>query len=259
MSASSLGKSVRLKRIFSHPSNRILSVAIDHLMNYPIGMPEGLRNLPQTIDKIAEGRPSAITMNKGSALHCMVKHAGKVPFIVQQIAVRADESCFIDHAGVEEVVAMGADAIAVSIVIKGKDEARQIRHLAQVVREAEQYGLPVIPHIYPLGFEEKSGPTVSNSAEDVFYSVRIGIEMGVDLIKVPFTGDAKSFGDIVRMCPVPIVTAGGPKCNTLDEAIAMIKEVVKSGAAGSTVGRNVWGFPNIPDAIGRLKQAMFAD
>ncbi len=40
-----------------------------------------------------------------------------------------------------------------------------------------------------------------------------------------------------------VVAAGGPKADTLPAALAMIAEVVQSGARGATIGRNVWGFP----------------
>ena len=43
---------------------------------------------------------------------------------------------------------------------------------------------------------------------------------------------------------------------TLDDAVQMVSEVVQTGAAGSTIGRNVWGFRDIPLAVERLKQAM---
>lgn len=253
---SALGKKTRLNRIFSHPSGRIMSVAIDHLINYPIGLPEGLRDIQNTIDKIVEGRPSAITMNKGIAMHCMPKHAGKVPFIIQQVAVRADGSCFFANSTVEEVAEMGADAIAVAIIIKNATEAVQMKHLSQVVSQSEKYGLPVIAHIYPVGAEGEN-PSISNLAEDVFFATRIGIEMGVDVVKVPYTGDVSSYRDIISASPIPVVAAGGPKANTLEEAVAMMKEIAQTGASGATVGRNVWGFHDVPMAIRELQKAMF--
>ena len=43
-----LGKQIRLKRIFSHPSGRLCSVAVDHFLNYHHEMPAGLRDLPRS-------------------------------------------------------------------------------------------------------------------------------------------------------------------------------------------------------------------
>lgn len=253
---SSLGKQVHLGRIFSHPSGRILAIAIDHLINYPLNMPEGLRRLGSTIAQIAEGKPSSITLNKGAAMRFMPAYAGKVPFIVQQIAIPLGDDFLADHASVEEVAAMGADAIAVSLFVKGPTQGHMLRHLGHVVTEAERYGLPVIAHLYPLGPDTEQ-PEVHNNPEDILYAVRVGLEMGVDVIKVPYTGDVASFRDIVAETPVPVVTAGGPKCETREEAAAMVRDVVRTGAAGSTIGRNVWGFPDIPRAMSLLREAMF--
>jgi len=252
---SSLGKRTRLNRIFSHPSGRILSVAVDHLINYPVGLPQGLRTMGRTLEQVVAGRPHAITMNKGIAMRFMEPYAGQVPFIIQSMALRPEWPEFAFSAHVEEVVALGADAIAVAMFLKGENEIRYINHLAKVVRESEQYGLPVIPHIYTLSSgDEKT--SVTHAPEDIFYAVRMGLEQGADVIKVPFTGDEGSFRDIVAETPVPVVAAGGPKCETLEEAVAMMRSVARTGASGATVGRNVWEFPDIPKAIGALTEAM---
>jgi class I fructose-bisphosphate aldolase len=252
---SSLGKQVRLNRIFSHPSGRILAVAVDHLINYPVGMPDGLRQIGATIEQVVQGGPNSLTMNKGTAKRFMPAYAGRVPLIVQSMILRPDSPTYAATADVEEAVALGADAIAVSMFVKGKDEIQYMGHLAAVVGAAERYGLPVVPHIYPLSSGDEHY-TITHAPEDVFYAVRVGLEMGADVIKVPYTGDVASFRDIVSVTPVPVVIAGGPKCDTLDDAVAMLRDVARSGAAGATVGRNVWGFPDIPAAVRRLKAAV---
>jgi fructose-bisphosphate aldolase, class I len=257
-SSMNLGKHIRMRRIFSHPSGRILSVAVDHLINYPTGMPEGLRDLGGAIARLMDGMPSAMTMNKGAALRFWEPYAGRVPLIIQSMALRPDEPTFAGAAAVEEVVAMGADAIAVAMFVHCDHELEYVRHLAHVVRAAEPYGLPVIPHIYPLssGSEQHS---VVHDPEAIFYAVRIGLELGADLIKVPYTGDIKSFRDIVSVTPVPVVTAGGPQCATLEDAEQMLAGVVGSGAAGATVGRNVWGFADPAEAVRRLKRVVLGN
>lgn len=252
---SALGKRIRLNRIFSHPSGRILSVAVDHMINYPVGLPKGLRAMTDTLAAIVEGRPDALTMNKGIAMRYMAPHAGQVPLIIQSMAPRADADAFADHCTAEEAVALGADAIAVAMFVHGPTELEYIRHLADVVREAETLGLPVIPHIYPLSSDDEKHAVV-HDAESIFYAVRVGVEMGADVVKVPYTGDVASFADIVRSSPVPVVTAGGPKAETLDDAVAMMAAIRESGAAGATVGRNVWGFDGMAGAVRALKTAM---
>lgn len=253
---SALGKQVRLGRLFGHPAKRYFCVAIDHLIIYPSGMPRGLRQIQTTLPQIVAGGPSAIVMTKGIALRLMPQFAGRVPFIVQQMALRAEEPVFAETADVEEVAAMGADAIAVAMFVKCPQEINYIKQLTKIVREAERYGLPVIPHIYPLSSGDEH-VTVVHTPEDVFFAARVGWESGADVVKVPFTGDTASFRDIVKMTPVPIVAAGGPRCETLDDAVQFARAVVRSGSVGLTVGRNVWGFDDIPLAMKRLTEATF--
>lgn len=253
---SALGKQIRLNRIFSHPSGRILSIAVDHLVNYAIGMPDGLKNLDRTVEQIVEGGASSITMLKGSAARYMGKFAGRIPLILQQMAIRANSPTMEELVTVEEALALGADALAVAVYVKTQNDLPAYKQLADVVREGERFGMPIITHIYPLVYDNGKAK-ISNTPEDIFYAVRVASEMGVDVIKTPYTGDVASFHDIISLAPVPVVTAGGPKCDTLEEAEAMIRDVVKSGAAGSTVGRNVWGFSDVAEAIRRLKNAMF--
>lgn len=252
---SSLGKQIHMNRIFRHANGRILAVAADHMINYPIGMPEPLRHIEQTLAAIVEGRPSSITLNKGVAMRCFAPYAGRVPLIIQQMALTPGRLGFADHAEPEEAAAMGADAIAVAIFVKGRDELDHMKHLADTVRKAGVVGLPVVPHIYPV--IEKDGATViSNTPEDVFYAARTGLEMGADFVKVPYTGSPDTYRDIVSCMPIPMVASGGPRCDTLDEAILMLRGVAASGAAGTTIGRNAWGFPDIPGTIRRLKSEL---
>ena len=234
-----LAKQIRLNRIFSHPTKRLCSVAVDHFIGYQKGLPEGLLNVPETIKKLVEGKPDAITMLKGMAKNAWHPFAGRVPLIIQAICFTADDAVIEDTASPEEVLRLGADAIAVSIGVRGPNEGKFLKLLARMVDEADRLGLPVISHIYPRDFS--AGGKVVYDPENIFWAVRCGIECGADVIKVPFTGDAASFRDIVATSPVPVVAAGGPRSESLHSALEMMVKVVKSGARGGTIGRNVWG------------------
>jgi fructose-bisphosphate aldolase, class I len=251
-----LGKAVRLKRLFGDPSGRLCSVAIDHYINYPVGMPRGLRNVRETLAAVVAGRPDAITMHKGVAAAAWEQFAGTIPLIIQSLAGRPDDTACEVMAHPDEAVRLGADAIATAAFIRGGSEAAHLRLVADTVREAEQFDLPVILHIYPRRFAEAdcsqgfaAGAAISLAPEDIDWAVHCALEVGADVIKTPYCGDVAAFHDITSACPRPVVIAGGPQTPTLRAALAMTGDAMAAGAKGATIGRNIWGSARITNTL----------
>ena len=249
-----LGKQIRLNRIFGHPSGRLCSVAVDHLVAYQQGLPEGLRNVPATIATLVEGKPDAITMYKGMAQNAWPPYAGSIPLILTSIAFTVDDTIMHQLVRPHECVRLGADAISAAIALRSKREGDYLKMLATIVEEAAEFDLPVIAHIYPRDFSGE--PKVVHDPENILWAVRCGVELGADVIKVPYTGDVESFRAIVATSPVPVVAAGGPKANTLKEALGLMHGAVEAGARGATIGRNIWGAPDPLRALEAFKRVI---
>lgn len=248
-----IGKRIRLNRIFAHPSGRICSVAVDHFIGYGrLSDGGGLSNLPAALGRVVEGMPSAVTMQKGTAIQAWEPYAGRVPLIVQAGCFTADDRVIECITHPEECVRLGADAIAIAIGIFGPNEGRFIKFLTDTVDAAARFDLPVIAHIYPRDFKGPV-PRIIWDPESIHWAVRIGIETGADVIKVGYSGDVRSYADIVRASPVPVIAAGGPKCPNLRTALTAMAEVVQSGARGATIGRNIWGVPKTAEAVRAFK------
>ncbi len=244
------GKLVRMNRLFSDPSAKLCSIAVDHFMVYNMGLPPGLRSIEQTIDDIVAGKPDAITMHKGMAASIWPKHAGRVPLIIQSSLVRPDETAFELGATPEDAIRLGADAIAIVAFVHGQSEAAYLRMVSDCVRDAARFELPVISHVYPL---DPATNTIIFTPEEVAWAVHCAVEVGVDVVKAPFCGDAIAHAQIVADCPVPLVAAGGPRAETLEAALEMMTQVMQSGAYGATIGRNVWGFDRVTAAVTAFK------
>jgi class I fructose-bisphosphate aldolase len=240
-----------MNRLFSHPSGRLCSVAVDHFIGYQKGLPQGLTDLPKAIAAIVEGLPDAITMHKGAATSIWPKYAGKIPLIVQSIDFTANDSVIEVMVTVEEALRLGADALAVAIGVRGPNEGKFLKILATAVEQAAKWDLPIVSHLYPRDFAGE--PKIVFDPQNIAWAVRCGIECGADVIKVPYTGDPESYGQIVASCPVPVVAAGGPKAETLKDALTLMSGVVTSGARGATIGRNIWGFPQVTAAVRAFK------
>ncbi|HOW71376.1 MAG TPA: aldolase [Phycisphaerae bacterium] len=249
-----IGKRIRLNRLFSHPSGRLCSVAVDHFIGYGEGIPDGLRRVRRTLAALVEGAPDAVTMHRGIVTSAWEPYAGRVPWILQSTIGRVDDSACERFAEPEDAVLLGADAIAVAVFVRGSTEGQHLRMVVDCVRAAARFDLPVITHIYPRVFRD--GPRVSFAPEDIAWAVRCALECGTDVIKVPYCNDVKAYAEIVAECTVPVVAAGGPKTDTLAAALKMFADVVAAGARGVTVGRNVWGHERVADVVRAVKMVV---
>jgi fructose-bisphosphate aldolase / 2-amino-3,7-dideoxy-D-threo-hept-6-ulosonate synthase len=86
------------------------------------------------------------------------------------------------------------------------------------------------------------GPKISDehSYDVVIHAARLGYELGADVVKTNYTGDVESFRNVVNSVRVPIVVAGGPKADNVSECLRLVYESIKAGAAGVSIGRNVF-------------------
>ena len=244
-----LGKQTRLNRLFSHSTGRLCSVAIDHFINYGMDtLPPGLAYIKRTLEAIVRGKPDSVTMHQGIATSAWLPYAGKIPMILQSTLGRPDDGFHEQIATPADAVRLGADAFALAAFVRGKTEGQYLKAITKAVQDAAPYEMPVITHIYPRSFS-KDGVKISFEPDDIAWAVRCALECGTDVIKVPYCNDVEAYAQIVRECPVPIVAAGGPKAGTLEEALAMLVEIVRSGARGAVVGRNIWSFPKITEAV----------
>ena len=63
------------------------------------------------------------------------------------------------------------------------------------------------------------------------------------------------FDQVVNGCPVPVIMAGGPKCETELEVLEFVHDGIQKGAVGINLGRNVWQSPH-PVAMAKALRAI---
>ncbi|HEY9077571.1 MAG TPA: hypothetical protein VIO61_13645 [Anaerolineaceae bacterium] len=246
-----IGKRIRMNRLFSDPSQNLCTIAIDHFIAYTQTLPTELIHMQTTLAKIMAAKPDAVTMHKGAAMNFWHPYAGTAALIIQSVLVRPDDSFYEQAVTPEEAIRLGADALAIEVFVNGEREGKNLGVVADVVRDAARFELPVILHSYPRDPDNLSH--ILTTPEAIAWAVHCGIELGVDIIKTPYCGDPASFTQIVADCPVPIVAAGGSKTDHLEEALKMVSQVIQCGARGATIGRNAWGYPNITGAVRAFK------
>jgi len=231
------GKNRRLKRVFRE-DNRTVVVPIDHGVS--IGPVKGIENMQLCVTRLIKGGADAFVLHKGIAKRVDVESAGLIVHLSAISNLTPNCQNKVQVCTVQEAVRLGADAVSVHINVGAQDEHAMLTILGRVADECDLYGIPLLAMMYPRG------PKIQNEhdATAVAHAARIGAELGADIIKTNYTGNIETFKQVVEGCPVPIIIAGGPKAETAQEVLQMVNDSLKAGAAGLSIGRNVFQHKN---------------
>jgi putative autoinducer-2 (AI-2) aldolase len=141
----------------------------------------------------------------------------------------------------DDILCLGVSAVGVSVFIGSEYEKQTLKNLTDMVNLCQPYGIPVMA-VTAVGKELEK-----RDARYLGLSCRICAELGAKVVKTYW---CENFDKIVNSCPVPVVIAGGPKCETEKEVFEFVYDGMEKGAAGVNLGRNVWQAKH-PVAIAR--------
>jgi len=147
---------------------------------------------------------------------------------------------------IEEIIRLNATAVGVSVFVGSDYEQESLMNLANLVNECEDFGIPVMA-VTAVGKELEK-----RDARYLGLCCRIAAELGARVVKTYWCPD---FDKVVCGCPVPVVMAGGPKCETELEVMEFVHDGMQKGAVGINLGRNVWQNPH-PVAMIRALRAV---
>ena len=137
---------------------------------------------------------------------------------------------------VEEMIRLNVAAVGLSIFVGSDYEKQTLDSLAMLVNECEDYGIPVMA-VTAVGKELEK-----RTARYLALACRIAAELGAKIVKTYYC--AEDFEKVTNGCPVPVVMAGGPKCDTELEVFEFVYDGIQKGAIGINLGRNVWQHPH---------------
>jgi class I fructose-bisphosphate aldolase len=232
-----LGKRIRIERIKNRNTGRTVIVPMDHGIS--MGPIDGLKDMKDAIQKVAEGGANAIVEHKGLVGE---GHRGKGKDIGLIIHLSASTSLSPYPnvktlvCTVEEAIKLGADAVSIHVNLGNGQEKEMLRDFGQVSNDARMWGMPLLAMIYPRGEKIKDEYDVNA----VKHAARVGKEMGADIVKVSYTGSVETFKEVVSGCSIPVVIAGGPKMDSDRDILEMVKGSIDAGGAGVSIGRNVF-------------------
>jgi len=261
------GKKIRISRIFNKTSNKTVIIPLDDILLS--GPEDGLYKVENKIEQIIAGEADAITGFYGLFLHhfdLLNKTSGILN--VTASTNRSTHTRKVLVGNVEQAVKLGMDAVAVHVNISSKYESEMLKILADVSRECERYGMPLLAHMYPRtegedGFDNNYYELRDKDQEQytklVRHAVRVAVELGADVIKAPYTGSIDSFKSVVQSASlVPIVMAGGPKVSS-QEILQKTADAIKAGAKGAYIGRNAFNRSQGKEIVQALLKVVHED
>ncbi len=233
----SLGKGIRIERLFDRKSKRTIIVPMDHGLT--VGTIKGLENLTDIVDKVAIGGANAVLMHSGMVGAGHRQYGGDIGLIIHlsgATSLTPDPDRKVLVCSVERALKMGADGVSIHINIGADEEPEMLQDAHRVVESSREWGVPLIAMMYPRGKKIKD----ENAPEVVNIAVRAGAELGADIVKTNYTGDIDSFKYIVKSVHVPVIIAGGPKTDTIQDLLQLVYDSIQAGGKGVAFGRNVF-------------------
>ncbi|MBN2141621.1 MAG: 2-amino-3,7-dideoxy-D-threo-hept-6-ulosonate synthase [Desulfovibrionaceae bacterium] len=235
-----IGKAIRIERIMNRNNGKTIIVPLDH--GVTVGPIYGLVDLRETVNQVAEGGANAMLMHKGLP-RCSHRGKGRDIGLVIHLSASTTMSPYPNAktlvGTVEEAIKVGADGVSVHINMGDETEGRMLADLGRICSSANEWGVPVLAMMYGRGPKIKD----PYDADMVAHCARVAVELGADIVKVPYTGDPESFSRVVAACCVPVVIAGGEKMDSTRDLVNMVHESIQAGGAGISVGRNIFQHP----------------
>ncbi|MEK6987963.1 MAG: 2-amino-3,7-dideoxy-D-threo-hept-6-ulosonate synthase [Candidatus Thermoplasmatota archaeon] len=232
---SSIGKEIRLRRVFN--GGKALIVAMDHGVSS--GPVAGLEDIKKAVANVAKGGATGVILHKGVVRFAKDYFDERLSLILHlsastSLSTHTNRKVLVTR--VDEAISYGADAISTHTNLGGEDDEHMLADLGAVATECDRFGMPLLAMMYPRGENIKNPYDV----DAVKHVARAAAELGADVVKTVYTGSPETFREVVRGCPVPVVVAGGPKLDTEKAALEMVAGAMVGGAAGVSLGRNIF-------------------
>jgi predicted phospho-2-dehydro-3-deoxyheptonate aldolase len=237
----------------STPSGAIVMVPLDHGVS--VGPIAGLEDPRLALAAAAEGGASCVTFHKGLAA-LAEPFADRLGLLLHLSA--SSDTAPDPHdkrlvATVEEALRLGCDGVSIHVNVGSATESRQLEEAGRVATACNEWSVPLVTMAYPRGPKVKD----PHDPKLLAHAARLAAELGADAVKLPYSGSADTFRDVVQGCPAPILVAGGPVRGSFDAVLKDLKAAKKAGAGGCSIGRNVFQHADPAKAVAAVA-AVFA-
>jgi class I fructose-bisphosphate aldolase len=254
-------KELRMSRILNPKSGRSVIIPVDHgiVMGNVEGLEDPLKVLKQLINIGIDGTLLSPGIGKISIDLFSSKDApgriltADIPLLS---TVPGGSGEVVGHeiiADVEFALRYNFDIVKVLLPWGEREHVQMeiVSVVSELANECDRWNVPIM--VEPVLWGEAIPKEKRNDPKIIEHASRIALEIGADILKIPYTGDKAEFKDLVSDLKVPVFILGGPKMDNVEGVLKVAKESVEAGAKGIVFGRNVWQNPKMKDLVGALK------
>lgn len=243
------GLALRKNQLLNKKDGRAVIIAMDH--GSISGPMEGIEKPAAIIAACVQGRVDGILTTKG-----FVDASQDQWDRCTGLVLRLSGGFTLLGGGFEEeiivepltAITYGAACAAITVKFGHQREGAFIRQASLAADACHQLGLPVMIEAMAKG-SLNGKPVPSNDPQGIRMAARMAAEIGADLVKTYYTGTPETFAQVIAGCPVPVVILGGAKGDSPADLFQDIRDSLDAGGAGIAVGRNIWGFQNLPGML----------
>ena len=142
--------------------------------------------------------------------------------------------------GIDDAKAVGAHGLMNMTFPGHPREMANLMDCADLISECLNEPHPIMLEALPYGL----GKGWDYTPEKIHFCVRLGCELGADVVKTAYPGDRDAFQRAVDEAYVPVVILGGASGGNQEALLRDVADAISVGAAGIAIGRNVWQAPD---------------
>ncbi len=246
------GKSWRLSRIFG-PDHRAVILPIDH--GLALGDVPGLEDPRAVLWEFLAGPVDGVLLSIGLDGIVSDLLSGRTApsrlMTADTFFDREDGTIAYEVlASPEDAVRWGFDAIKVIMLWDQPADIRMhmTQEISRLIKLASTWEIPVM--VEPTTRRAPSSDSMLSDA------VRIAVELGADVLKVPVPQESQLLGEWVRRYALPVLVLGGGTIPSFEATLTQAELALNMGASGLVMGRAVWHRPR--DEGPRLLQRLWS-
>lgn len=254
-------KEFRISKLLNPESGKAVIIPIDHglVMGYVKGLSDPIETLKKLIDLKIEGTLISPGIAK-ITLDLFASRGAPARILTADLPLLSNvpggSGEVIGHENISTVefaIKYGFEAVKVLLPWGEKERVQMesIRVVTQLANECDKWELPLM--VEPVLWGSAIPSEKKNDPKLIEHASRMALELGADVLKIPYTGDKKEFEELVKALKVPVFVLGGPKTEKVGDILRVAEESTRAGAKGIVFGRNVWQNPKMKDIVKALQ------